>query len=150
MASMYAWTTRCIPAFSCMALGVLLVFSFIISPYGKGESGHHNGEATISQSILAFWTVFLHILSIIFPLRVIWSIRNVITKIRESAIDLPIGRGRGLPKVKSKEEKEVIPTPLFVIILPAYKEEMSTLEETLKVLASHDQAAESFHVRRTT
>ncbi|KAK4614109.1 hypothetical protein CLAFUW4_08867 [Fulvia fulva] len=146
MASMYAWTTRCIPAFSCMALGVLLVFSFIISPYGKGESGHHNGEATISQSILAFWTVFLHILSIIFPLRVIWSIRNVITKIRESAIDLPIGRGRGLPKVKSKEEKEVIPTPLFVIILPAYKEEMSTLEETLKVLASHDQAAESFHV----
>jgi len=38
------------------------------------------------------------------------------------------------------------PVPLFLIILPAYKEEMSTLEDTLKVLASHTQARASYHV----
>ncbi|KAF2772456.1 hypothetical protein EJ03DRAFT_266627 [Teratosphaeria nubilosa] len=38
------------------------------------------------------------------------------------------------------------PTPLFVILLPAYKEEMATLEETLRVLASHPQAKHSYHI----
>lgn len=146
MASTYVWLTRCIPAFSVVFCFTLLFTSLIISPYGKGESGNHTGEATIPQLILSVYTVLLHILSIVFPVRVCWSMRDVLKKMREAGNDMPSGRR---PRVQSIGEKgsEQIPVPLFVIILPAYKEEMATLEETLRVLASHLQARASYHVR---
>lgn len=36
--------------------------------------------------------------------------------------------------------------PIFVIILPPYKEIMSTIKEMLRALASHAQARQSYHV----
>lgn len=148
MASPYVWTTRCIPAFSICGVVALLLCSFIISPYGKGESGKHNGQATIPQLILSFYTIFCHVMSIAFPVRVCWAIRDVLNRTRKSALEIPNTtrhRSRSLKRDSGTFEQ---PVPLFVIILPAYKEEMSTLEETLKVLASHTQARTSYHVRR--
>lgn len=147
MASTYVWLTRCIPAFSVIGVFVLLVSSLIISPYGKGQSGNHTGEATIPQLILSVYTVLLHILSIVFPIRVCWSMRDVLKNIREAVNDVPGGRRPRVQSINNEKATEQLPVPLFVIILPAYKEEMATLEETLRVLASHLQARTRYHVR---
>ncbi|USW56182.1 Putative glycosyltransferase 2, nucleotide-diphospho-sugar transferase [Septoria linicola] len=146
MASTYVWTTRCIPAFSICAVVTLLLCSFIISPHGKGQSGEHNGQATIPQLILSGYTVFCHVMSIAFPVRVCWAIRDVLRRTRQSALETPNTTRHRSHSVKRDSGTFEQPVPLFVIILPAYKEEMSTLEETLKVLGSHTQARSSYHL----
>lgn len=147
MTSTYLWATRCIPAFSCVAVAVLLVLSFVVWPYGKGDKGEHRGNATIPQLVLAVYTVFLHILSVAFPVRVCYAMGNVIKKIQESSSIEDHPQHRSLQLVKTKEGELAFPAPLFVIILPAYKEDLETLEETLRVLASHPQARHCYHVR---
>lgn len=146
MASTYVWTTRCIPAFSICSVVALLLCSFIISPYGKAESGRHRGQATFPQLILSCYTVFCHIMSIAFPVRVCWAIRDVIDRTRKSALEIPNTTRHRAYSMKRDSGTFEEPVPLFLIILPAYKEEMSTLEDTLKVLASHTQARASYHV----
>lgn len=145
--SWYAWTTRCIPAFSCAAVIVLLVFAFIVQPFGKGEKGHHNGEVTPAQFVLSIYTVLLHVMSIMFPARVCWSMHDMIRRMKEANAVMPNTRRRRVASMKSDEGDITFPVPLFVIILPAYKEEMETLEMTLQVLASHSQARHCYHVR---
>jgi hypothetical protein len=147
MASFYQWATRCVPAFSIFLVFILLAFAFVIAPYGKAHNGKHLGEATISQLILSIYTVFLHLLSIVFPIRVCWSLRDVIRRMRHS-----VGTSNANTPLLKQPKKDVdvdeteITSPLFPIILPAYKEEVSTLEETLRILASHPQARQSYHV----
>ncbi|KXT01742.1 hypothetical protein AC578_2731 [Pseudocercospora eumusae] len=147
MASTYVWATRCIPAFSCIAVAILLVLSFLVSPFGKGTPGKHNGEATVPQLILSAYTVLLHLLSIAFPVRVCRAMRDVLKNMREAVVDTPI-RSRGSSQSVKTEKHEELghPVPLFIIILPAYKEDMSTLEETLRVLGAHSQARSSYHL----
>lgn len=147
MASTYVWLTRSIPGFSVILVFALLVSSLIISPYGKGEAGHRTGEATTSQLILSAYTVLLHVLSIVFPVRVCWAMRDVLKNMREAGSDMPSGRRPRVQSIKDEKTSEQLPVPLFAIILPAYKEEVATLEETLRVLASHMQARASYHVR---
>lgn len=148
MANLYVWTTRCIPAFSICLVALLLVFAFIVAPYGKSENGQHHGEATTSQLIFSVYTAVLHVLSIVFPVRVCWSMRDFLRRMRDAANDSPILNDERRVQEKEKQECATAdPLPLFVIILPAYKEEMATLEGTLRVLASHPQARSSYHVR---
>lgn len=74
-------------------------------------------------------------------------------RVKESATESPTDQsGRVSITEKEKDEKAELQStwPLFVIILPAYKEEVSTLEETLRVLASHPQARRSYHVRSSS
>lgn len=148
MASTYVWLTRCIPAFSIAIVVAFLVHCFIFTPYGKGEPGKHHGEDTIPQLILAAYVAFLHVLSIAFPLRASWAMRYVLKATKATAEDIPTGRRRRVQSISIKNDQEVIelPVPLFAIILPAYKEDMATLEDTLRVLASHAQAARTYHV----
>ncbi|KAF2158437.1 hypothetical protein M409DRAFT_61653 [Zasmidium cellare ATCC 36951] len=134
MSSTFVWTTRCVPALSVCLVGILLVTSFIISPYGKGARGDHNGNATVALIILSVYTLFLHILSVAFP------------KMRAAGNDIPTTRRRCGPSIKNEEGRYRPSTLLFVIILPVYKEEMATLEETLRFMASHVQACSSYHV----
>lgn len=145
-ASTYVWATRCIPAFSCIAVAILLVVGFVLRPYGRGEKGHHYGEATYPQLFLAGYCVFLHLMSIAFPIRVCFAIVDVTRRIREAASVMPNTRRRRVQSIKNDEGTAQFPCPLFVILIPAYKEEVETLEETLRVLASHPQARHSYHV----
>lgn len=144
--SAYNWFTRCVPAFSIVAVFVLLVLALIIEPYGKGEKGNHNGEATIPQMILSVYTVFLHIMSIAFPARAVWAISDITRRIKDAAAMAPVARRRRVASIKNDEGLLTFPVPLFVIILPAYKEDMDTLETTLRVLGSHPQARHCYHV----
>lgn len=143
MGSAYQWLTRCIPAFSVCAVAILLVYSFIVSPLGNS----HDGAATPPQLILSLYTVFCHILSIVFPIRVCWAIRDVIKRMRAAAMETPHTARRRQRSTHTRKSSGEDPVPLFVCILPAYKEEIATLEETLRVLASHAQASSSYHVR---
>jgi hypothetical protein len=144
--SLFLWTTRCIPALSIIAVGVLLVFSFIVSPLGRGEKGHHNGQTTWPQFVLSIYTVLLHLMSITFPARVCYSMLDMNKRMKDASTVMPNTRRRRVASLKNDEGDKIFPVPLFVIILPAYKEEMDTLEMTLKVLASHPQARHCYHV----
>jgi len=142
----YTWVTRCTPAWSVCIVAVLLVFAFIIKPFGKGEAGRHHGEATPWQLVLSVYTVVLHIISIMFPARVCYALGNVMKKMKESALIKDTPKKRKTQTVKTEKGTVTYPLPLFAIILPAYKEDMATMEETLRVLASHPQARHSYHV----
>jgi len=140
-----SYWTRVIPAGSVCGIAILLVCSFLVQPYGKGEPGRRHGAATVWQFVLGFYTVALHILSILFPARVCYALGHVIKEIKENAA-LANDR-RYVSNIQTVEtEKGTTPAPLFVILLPAYKEDMGTLEETLRVLASHAQARHCYHV----
>ncbi|SMQ51797.1 unnamed protein product [Zymoseptoria tritici ST99CH_3D7] len=141
------WSTRCVPAFSIGLVFVLLAYAFVVAPYGKAYNGDYTGEATSSQLILSIYTVLLHILSIVFPIRVCWSLRDVVKRMRNSAaIENPSTPRLEKQEFTMKGNETQLTFPSFPIILPAYKEEVSTLEETLRVLASHPQARQSYHV----
>ena len=142
----YLWATRCIPAFGVFTIVTILVFAFVIKPFGKGDIGHHHGQATPWQLVLSAYTVILHVMSIVFPARVCMALANVTKKIQENAKIKDDPEDRKTFTVENKKGNVTYPLPLFVIILPAYKEEMSTLEETLRVLAAHPQALHSYHV----
>lgn len=144
--SAYQWFTRCVPAFSICAVLLLLVTALILQPYGLGEKGKHSGEATIPQLILSFYTVFLHVFSIAFPMRAVWAMSDILRRVKDAAAMTPVPRRRRVASIKNDEGLFTFPVPLFIIILPAYKEDMDTLETTLKVLASHPQARHSYHV----
>jgi len=142
----YAWFTRCIPAFSICAVAILLVLALIVQPHGREEEGKYNGETTWAQMVLSVYTVLLHIMSIAFPLRVCWSMIDMIRRMKDATALMPNTRRRRAGSVKSDECDFTFPVPLFVIIIPAYKEEVETLEMTLRVLASHSQARHCYHV----
>lgn len=144
--SLYAWATRCIPAFSICAVAILLVLALIVQPYGREEEGKHNGKATWAQLVLSCYTVLLHIMSIAFPLRVCWSMIDMIRRMRDANNLMPNTRRRRVVSLKDDEGDFTFPVPLFAIIIPAYKEEVETLEMTLRVLASHSQARHCYHV----
>lgn len=147
MSATLAWGTRCIPAFSCALLAVLMLFAFVVSPYGRGENGKHTGDATLPQRILGTWCALLHVLSIVFPVRVCYAMQDVLRKTRATANDIACSRRRSVQSIREGQGTEQFPVPLFVIIIPAYKEEMANLEETLRVLSYHAQARSSYHVR---
>lgn len=144
--SSYVWATRCIPAFSICAVAVLLVLALVVQPYGREEEGKHNGETTWAQLVLSWYTVLLHIMSIAFPLRVCWSMIDMIRRMRDANAAMPSTRRQRVASIKNDEGDFTFPVPLFVIIIPAYKEEVETLEMTLRVLASHSQARHCYHV----
>ena len=145
--SYYAWFTRCIPAFSISAVAILLVLALIVQPHGREEEGRYNGETTWAQLVLSVYTVLLHIMSIAFPVRVCWSMVDMIRRMKDATAVMPNTRRRRVASLKSGDEGDFIfPVPLFVIIIPAYKEEVETLEMTLRVLASHSQARHCYHV----
>ena len=147
MSRIYIYPTRIIPALSVIAIVVLLVFAFVIAPHGKTVRGQDHGEATISQLILSVYTTILHLISINFAARVCWAMGDIIKNMKAAASIVDTPKGPKNLVIKNEHGKTSYPMPLFVIIMPAYKEEMETLQETSRVLASHSQARRSYHVR---
>jgi len=146
--STYAWLTRAIPAWSVCFIAVMLVSSFLIQPYGKGAAIRRHDSVTPWQLVLSVYTVLLHIMSIVFPARVCYAMGDVIKHIKKetSTVVKESPKRRKTQTVRTEKGSLTFPVPLFVIILPAYKEDMHTLEETLRVLGAHPQAPHSYHV----
>ena len=149
-AGTYIYITRIIPALSVLALVTVIIFSFVIEPYGHGQNSssqfHDPAAATSWQLALSAYTILLHLMSIAFPARVCWAMGDVIRHLKESASIKDSPKKRRGQTLRGDRGSTALQIPMFVIILPAYKEEITTLEETLRVLASHPRAQQSYHV----
>lgn len=158
MSSFVRWATRCIPGLSVLALLVLIesalqIFqtTFIGLTYPTGLIKRAN--PVVAQFLFSTYTIWLHVLALLFPIRLcraVWSATSAIQKAQyESGNFLSIkekDNDGGSPKLRSKgiEEGDIV----HAIIIPIYKEEVETLEDTLNVLASHPAAREMYDVRK--
>lgn len=140
-ASTYAYLTRCIPAISVLGVLFLLFVSLIVAPNTKQDGSRLGAAAATSQLVLAVYTLFIHIAPVLFPARLCWAIGDVMKRMKESVAVAEAYKKQTL------EKGEAASSLKFVIIIPAYKESVETMEETLKVLGSHWQARSAYHVR---
>ncbi|GAB1726814.1 hypothetical protein NU195Hw_g6938t1 [Hortaea werneckii] len=148
-AGTYIYITRIIPALSVLVLATIIIFSFVIEPYGQNSSSRPSGSAAAATSwqlVLSAYTVLLHFMSIAFPTRVCWAMGDVICHMKELASIKESPKKHRGQALKRDRGSVALQIPMFVIILPAYKEEITTLEETLRVLASHPRARQSYHI----
>jgi hypothetical protein len=133
------WLLSCIPG-----LSILLLFLLVELSLGIGRSAylylrHKQPQAplidpVITQILFSVYGLALHVLAAIFPIRLARAARAATNAVRvcHSKDLLPL----------SEEERGTT----MVIILPAYKETLSTLRETLDVLACHVDAPASYDV----
>lgn len=152
--STYRWATRTIPIWSLCAVILIIIFAYSTPPWSSSRVDLRpaaDSQASLWQIIISVYTVVVHLLAIGFPLRVIFAFGDVMRHMRESAATYSSSTSDSASEA-SYDEKDLIKRsmPIFVIILPAYKEEIHTLLETLRVLASHPQARQQYHVRQCT
>ena len=145
------YAARIVPALALTSLAVLLTLSLVVNPFGETANGPHHGEATIWQWILSVYLVALHALSVMFPVRLCYSLSHVVERMTNAAIityDKEKNEYRTAPSERTRSLAKVA-SSLFVIIIPAYKEDVETLRSTLRVLAAHPQARFCYHVCRS-
>ena len=187
---MLGWLTRCLPGFSLIGLTLLLLCAFtdiLQSPLAKkllpqppisspGQEGPWSGLVW-PQRIFIIYTLWLHVHTLAFTLRLVWSILTAIRSTREvlqrrletSPIsspqspqpvdqlysDQPISPvSLSSPSISPYDKKNFVSTHeltekelVHAIILPNYSEDLHTLETTLRVLASHPRAKSQYEVR---
>jgi len=151
------WFSRCIPGLSTLSLLILLELSLKIvetewiSFYYPTFLLHHNASL-IAQTLFVLYSVFLHLLALIFPIRLCAAV-HFATKQIHDAHNSPQGLARGVGPSHSpnyeniKAEGIETPCATMAIIIPSYKEEAEILEASLRVLASHRHAKTSYDVR---
>lgn len=138
---------------------------------GKGRHHHFRPQITNSQLALVYYTLFVHVLGLLFPIRLCYAVRSMIKNLRiqqqapqprkrlakiqfrttesESGCEDSTSSDFSESEIELSTESEYEDDPLVhAIILPNYKEDMDTLRETLEVLASHQLASSSYEVRR--
>ena len=154
--SLIRWAVRCIPGLSVLALLALIecalqVFqtSLIGLTYPTGLIKRAN--PVVAQLIFSAYTITLHIIALLFPLRLCRAVRSATSAIQQAQYqsgnflsDKEKDNDGGSAKLRSRdgEEEEII----HAIIIPIYKEEVETLEDTLNVLASHPAAKQTYDV----
>lgn len=149
-------------------------------PVGPGQNQHHihhRDEISAWQLVFVYYTLFVHVLGLLFPMRLVWATRSMIANLRKtnttpqfisraasshppksrssSVYDDSVSSGEcsGYESdvelsLASSTESEWEDEPLLhAIIIPNYKEELDTLRETLDIFASHSQASSSYEVR---
>lgn len=135
------WFLRCLPGLSILVLLLLLE-----SALGIGRSlyihfFHKNPgrpliNPVVAQVLFSIYTLFLHLLATTFPLRLAYAASSATRGIRENH-----ERGMQPPADARRAAKNAI-------IIPAYKETLDTMRETLDVLACHQDAAVTYDVRQ--
>jgi hypothetical protein len=183
-----SWCLQRVANLSLVALLCLMFLAFRPAPKGendttddsrkpgRGRNHQYRPQITNSQLALVYYTILIHALGLIFPVRLCWAIRSTIkdlkfAQIRKVTLRRPtskahfrtIERGLGyedsITSDCSESEIELATESSFTtdseyedellvhaIILPNYKEEMETLRETLEGLASHQLARSSYEV----
>lgn len=154
--SLIRWVVRCIPGLSVLGLLVLIecalqVFqtSLIGLTYPTGLVKRAN--PVVAQVIFSAYTITLHILALLFPLRLCQAVQSATSAIQQAQYqsgnfisDKEKDNDGGSTNLRSGdgEEEDII----HAIIIPVYKEEVETLEDTLNVLASHPAAKQVYDV----
>lgn len=136
MAAVVKWLLRCIPGLSTLCLLLLIEISLGVtrSSWKFIRSGRDDPTAgpVILQIVFAAYTFFLHILALSFPIRVIFAARAAAQGIRSY-------HGKTIAANDGQHTT-------MAIIIPCYKEDIETLQDTLDVLAFHDGALKSYNV----
>lgn len=151
------WFSRCLPGLSTLFLLILLELSLNIvetewiSFYYPTFLLHRHAPL-VAQAALIFYSVFLHVLALLFPLRLCAAVHSA-TKQIQAAHSCQKGfagedaTGRLVASEHIEPGVAQSPTVTMAIILPSYKEEVEVLEASLRVLASHRHAKTSYDVR---
>lgn len=150
------WISRCIPGLSTLSLIILLELSLKIVQtewinYFHPTSSLHRNASLIAQALFVAYSLFLHLLALIFPLRLCAAVYAATKQIEDThPCQKGLGREDGpgpSPRYEYTEaEAEHNPSVTMAIIVPSYKEEVAILEASLRVLASHRHARTSYDV----
>lgn len=156
------WLSRCVPGLSLIALLVFLEYTLgivrtawvtFVSPTTKVLQVAH----PVLLWIFVVYSVFLHIMAWLFPLRLCRAAWTAASKVEEAhkELDDDLTRASTPEDDESVTSLELSPVSsntsnqhpvIMAIIIPSYKEDIGTLEDTLNVLASHPLARESYDV----
>ncbi|KIW99725.1 uncharacterized protein Z518_11138 [Rhinocladiella mackenziei CBS 650.93] len=151
------WSLRCIPGLSTFCLLILLEcalkivqtewLAFYYPPFLK------RGPAPVfAQALFIFYTIFLHVLALIFPLRLIASAWTATKQIRithnrpttfsREALNV----AENIPSQPGQDDSKQSSCVIMAIVVPSYKEDIEILETSLRVLASHLLAKTSYDI----
>lgn len=145
------WLQRCTPGVSSLAIIFLLGVSNTRFSAGDAQeiddgTGLERQRPTFSEGFFISYTIFLHIVLSAIPLRIFRGARLATRQIQatleasQQESDLPENlQGRG----HQSSPSELI----HVSIIPSYKESIDTLQDTLRILASHRLAKSTYDVR---
>ena len=177
LSRLLSWCIQRVANLGIVALICLILVAFVWDrpSQEKYDDGKPRRQITNGQLVYVYYTLFVHILGVLFPLRLCWAIRSMTRSLKMAAIQQPqvsppsrvsssssfqsrrgseIGYEDSVASDSSDSialsalnENEWDEKPLLhAIILPNYKEELDTLRETLDVLACHPQACSSYEV----
>lgn len=187
--ALYAWCLRCVPGLGIVFLSSLIICALVdhrpfwhsglsspdYSAIGPSlDTSQRSSTLSVAQTIFALYNVFIHILSLIFPMRLCWSLWQITGQIQDLASQHAVASPIEEEKTRTVGSPSSSLTPidtgwrlkpghwshdggapkkanakgmvLHAILLPNYKEDIDTFRGTLDVLASHAQARTSYDV----
>ncbi|OAL29436.1 hypothetical protein AYO20_09173 [Fonsecaea nubica] len=155
------WSLRCIPGLSVLGLLVLLEsalkivetewLTFFYPPFLK-----HIASPVIAQTLFISYSVLLHILALLFPLRLCASAYAATRAIKATHLRSNITLSNTVHRNDLREEYQGLESQhdtakrpgvvTMAVVLPSYKEDIEILETSLRVLASHTLAKSSYDI----
>jgi hypothetical protein len=142
------WFLRCMPGISTLLLLIVVEYSLQLgrSTYHYVFHAQYQLEYTpplIWQLLFAVYSIFLHLVGVLFPIRLARAARRATRSIWTAHMNL---RARGSREEKAAETENAYHV-MQVVIIPCFKESIETIRDTLNVLASHQHAKASYDVR---
>ena len=164
-----SWCIQRVASLGIVALICLILVAFVWDrpSQEKYDDGKLRKQITNGQLVYVYYTLFVHILGVLFPLRLCWSTRSMIRNLKmvatqqqasfikassksrkgsavgcEDSVASDSSVSIALSTLNEWDEKSLV----HAIILPNYKEDLDTLRETLDVLACHPQASTTYEV----
>lgn len=169
MSSFSHYLLRCTPALSAVATLLLTAAAFTdfpaflfpcSNPIARREAAASSW--TITQAVWCFYVLLLHWLTWHYNVRLCWAMFTVTGHIREAAestqqlnekvrpdftaCEKIAPLAQHAPLQAGAEQQLMDDSIIHVIMLPAYREDVDTLEETLDVFASHTRAKTTYYV----
>lgn len=159
--SFLRWSLRCIPGLSTFCLLILLEsalkivqtewLSFFYPPFLK-----HVATPLVAQTLFIVYSIFLHILALLFPLRLCMSAYTATKEInaihqQPRAVSREVVQANILEYGNGEQDSQQDGAQktgrvTIAVVLPSYKEDIEILETSLRVLASHALAKTTYDV----
>ncbi|KAJ0124302.1 hypothetical protein J7T55_005640 [Diaporthe amygdali] len=144
------WIQRCTPGVSTLA--IIFLLGGFNSRFFTGDRQEMTNDTrlgrdriTFSEGFFILYTVFLHIVITTVPLRIFRGARLATHEIQAALKASQLESDQ--PESLQNSSHQSIPSELIhVSIIPSYKESIETLQDTLRVLASHRMARNTYDI----
>ncbi|RMZ86575.1 hypothetical protein DV736_g6198, partial [Chaetothyriales sp. CBS 134916] len=140
------WFLRCTPGITTLFLLAVVEYNLQLGRsvycyifYNYLEPGYT--PSVVSQLLFSAYSIILHLFGVYFPVRLIVAAHRAASTIWAVHLELRADQDRASPA-----KKLALQPVIQVIVLPCYKENIETIQETLSVLASHRDARETYEV----